>query len=172
MAKLDPGNTGGGGDGGGGDETTVETDPDSLYSESFKALAPDWFTDNAANLKAFATDPVGAVIGAVLTQLFIGIETIVEAFIEALLSIFDSFAFIPTTASELLLDGGGYVARIVFEGMIALNDELIAGAEATGPLAPLVGIVFIVAEVIAVLWFAELLLKIIIDAIPGGGGLI
>lgn len=171
MAELDAGSGGGGDGGGGSDDVTVESG-DNLYSDSFEVLAPDWFTSNAANLKAFATNPVGAVIGAILTQLFIGIETIVEAFIEALLSIFDSFAFIPTTATELLGEAGASLAILVFEGLMGLNDQLIAAAEATGPFAPLVGILFVIGEVILVLWLGELLLKIIIDAIPGGGALI
>lgn len=170
MAELDTGSSGGDGT---SDSDDGSTDPTSVDSTAaFFELAPEWLSSNAQALKVFLVSPVGFVIGALLSEFLNGVEVIVEEFLDAILSIFDAIAFIPESTASLLIDAGSVLSVRLFEAIIGVNTQVLTAAEAAGPLSGVVVTVWVVGELLVTLWVGVTLLKIAIDAVPGGGGLL
>lgn len=161
--------------GGGGttDSTDSTTSTDSTSrSISFEAIAPAWLADNLQALRVFLSNPLGYIAGAGLAFGLAGLESITEAVLAAVFSVFDAVTFVLTLNGGAVLDLGGDLSSIVLNGIVSANDVLLGAAQATGPFAPIVGTAILVVEAILALWLLEQAVRVIIDIVPGLGGLI
>ena len=137
-------------------------------------------------LSAFASNPRNFILGAVLTSILEGVFGVVTTLVDAvLLALGGSRPFeyspaeaqwgladVPPLIADYLTDSGSTVGGAVLDAVQALNDPLFNAAGAAGPFGPVLAAAIVAAEVIALLWIGERIIRVLIDAIPGGGGLL
>lgn len=160
-----------------GDQLTDDAEEESSNSiPSFSEFAPD-------AVVAFANNPRNFVLGAVLTALLEGLFSVVTTLLEAIQLVFvgDSItttegawgiADIPLGVAELLAGVGGEAGETVIGAIAAANDPLFTAAQTAGPLAPVLVVGVIVIEVLVLLFVGDRLLRVILDIVPGAGGLL
>jgi len=170
MATRDTGSSGGGDSDSG--STTDSTTTDSQVNDAvLSGLGLGWLAEYDDVLKAFGKRPVQFVAGAIFTLLLNGVESIVESLLGAVLALGDAVAAVPTLSAEVLTSGGAALGTVILDTIRLVNEPLLTAAQAAGPLAPVIGAAIIVAEIVAVIVVARAALRIILDLIPGIGGL-
>lgn len=165
MAQLDSG----GSDGSTSDDGTTDTTSNSFALQS---LGLGWIAQYEDVLRAFGKRPVQFVAGAIFTLLLDGVEEMMTAILTAILALGDSVASVPTLVASVLTDAGSTVGMSIIETIRLVNEPLLAAAQATGPFAPLVGTAIVAGEVIVVVWVGQLTVRVLLDTIPGLGGLV
>lgn len=118
---------------------------------------PGWLTDLQSvsdTLVKFAKNPIGFILGAVLTYLLAGVEAVVTAFGDAIMFVFEGdtvgstegmlgLADAPRIGADLITDAGSLAGSLITGSLSGLFTTLEAAARAAGPAAPLViGIAF------------------------------
>jgi len=162
--------------------------PNSGDSGGFNlsALVPDGmsFKEVAQVLKSLSKNPAGFVLGAVLTTVLAGVETIVEGFIDGILFLALGEDYVLSTTGKLgvadlplyivdLLGGAGSVITTAIVAAVReFNRSAVAFATAAGPLSPLLYAAILALSVVAVAWTLRTALSLLADAIPGLQGLI
>lgn len=169
MAELD---RGGGGGGGGTTDSDTTTDTTSGASLTLQGLGIGWVAEYESVLSGFGKRPVQFVAGAIFTLLLSGIEEMVTALLAAVIALGDAVASIPTLVSSVLTDAGSATGLTIIETIRVVNEPLLTAAQATGPLAPIVATAIVAGEVIAIVWVGQLTIRVLLDVIPGLGGLV
>ena len=137
-------------------------------------------------LQSFLDNPRNFILGAVLTSILEGVFSIVSTILDALLLAFGGsqpfsyspyedqwgLADVPPLAADYVIESGDVAGTAIFDAIRSLNDPLFNAAGAAGPFGPVLVAAIVAAEVIALLWIGERVLRVIIDVIPGGGGLV
>jgi hypothetical protein len=147
---------------------------------------PGWITDIRGVLEAFGRSPAGFIVGAVLSVILGGIETILTALLDAIILVFLGsdpgrfaapnetlgLADIPAFAAGVLIDGTEPVGDAAFATIETLIGAAADVAASAGPAAPIVvaAIIGVVAIVGAVT--IRTVIDVVGDAVPGLGGLI
>lgn len=131
-------------------------------------------------LQAFADNPQGFVLGVVLGTLLSVLEGGVELLLRAITLVFEGssvgdtegllgLADIPRLAAAVLTDAGRG-AGLALSGTVAGITRTVEGLAATGgPFAPALVVLIYVVLLGLVAAGAILLLRIVLDTIPGGG---
>jgi len=173
AGELDSGGGGGGGDddSGGGDGST-DSGGDTGGTGSV--------------LTSFATNPRKFILGAVLTTILEGVFSIFSEGISVLQLLFLGSAPATSSAGEevwgiadiiagvfrVLGDAGLEGGAVIIRTVQSVNDPLYELAGVAGPAAPLIIAVFVSVEVVVVLIALESAVKVLLDVVPGLGGLV
>lgn len=148
------------------------------------SVAPDWLTDYAGVFKAFGSNPVGFILGAVLSTILGGIQTLVSALIDAILFLALGsdytisatgtlgIADIPVFAVSLVTGSAGTVVGALTSTIRELNRAAVGIATAAGPLSPVIYAAILAAAMIALAWALRTLIAVIADAVPGLQGVL
>lgn len=92
-------------------------------------------------IRKFAIAPVSFILGALFDVFIGGLETVVEAFIDAITSVFEAVASIPESAESLLLDAGGGIGDVILDVLNGMFSTFIEAFSAAGPGAPILAAV-------------------------------
>ena len=137
-----------------------------------------------AELQAFASSPLGFLLGLILTPLVDGVEGVVSEILWAINYIFYGHSRsstigdiglvdVPVVLANTVIDGGSAIGTPILDGAIAPGVQLmIEFFNWTGP-AGLLGAAIVFAIVVVV--YATGLrtaVEIVLDFIPGGGAFI
>lgn len=131
-----------------------------------------FLSGNTGVLSSFVTNPRRFIIGAVLTTILDGLFNITAVAIEGIQIGLGALASIPTRVADALTGAGATIGTDIFQVVVNLNDPLFSAADTAGPLAPVLVAIVIVAETAIVLVVGERLIRVLVDVIPGGGGLL
>lgn len=137
-------------------------------------------------LSAFAGNPRRFILGAVLTTILDGLFNIGTVIIDGLLLGLGGsqpFGFseteatwgladVPFLAANALTGAGSTIGTDIVQALLGLNEPLFSAAETAGPLAPVLVVTVVVVETGLVLFVGSRIVRIAIDVVPGGGGLI
>lgn len=180
SGELDAGSGGSTDDGtSGGDGGTITDGADA-----FSAIAPSWLETNSDILRSFLTSPVAFILGAIISTLVGGIETITTAVLDSVSFVFFGADGAPSFGTGNgaigIVDIPGYFAGLFIEtarplglaiiDVAALPLEVATDlAQGAGPLAPILVAAAGVLYFLAALWVLRTVVRILIDAIPGGG---
>lgn len=185
----DDGSTGDGGstDDGSTDDSTSDGGTGSGggggFSVAWGAIAPDFLTENGGVLRAFANNPQGFILGAVLTTVLEAVTGVVTTIVDQLVLLvggsqptrFDApgeqlgLADVPVAIASTLTGAGSFGGQAILDGIEAFNATLFDAAAAAGPFAPLVVIVIASVEAIVVIVVLRRLAFIIADLLQLGG---
>lgn len=135
-------------------------------------------------LKAFASSPLGFILGLILTPLLNGVESVVARIIWAINLIFlgearsstegaFGLADVPVVIANTLIEGGSAIGKPILDGVIAPGVQLVIEFfNWTGP-AELLGAAIVFALVVVTYSSAiRTAVEIALDFIPGGGAFI
>lgn len=168
MPRLDPGDDG---------DTTTDSTTDSTDGTSgaattaLEGLGIGWIATYDDVLKGFGKRPIQFIGGAMLTLLLNGFEQLTVSLLDAVLAVGDSVASVPTLTASVLTDAGSSTGLLIIDLIRAVNEPLLTAAQAAGPLAPVVGTAIVAGELVVVVWVGQLLVSVLLDIIPGLGGL-
>ena len=137
-------------------------------------------------LSAFAGNPRRFILGAVLTTILDGLFNIGTVIIDGLLLGLGGsqpFGFseteatwgladVPFLVANTLTGAGSTIGTDIVQALLGLNEPLFSAAETAGPLAPVLVVTVVVVEAAIVLLIGERAIRVVIDVIPGGGGLV
>ena len=156
----------------------------SEATPSLGDVAPEWLSDNLEVLEEFLQSPAGFILGAVLSQIFGGIETLFEAFLDGL------FVIVLGSDGELSAEGALGIADMPVFGATLISaaytrignaavgisetitSVLVDIAALGGPLSPIIFAAEAGLLIAASVWFLRTLISIVADAIPGVQGLV
>jgi hypothetical protein len=158
------GDSGGGGSGGGG------ASDGALWS-------------SVDVLTAFANNPRGFVVGAVLTTLLEAVTGAVTTVVDAIVRLVGGsqptafaapgetlgLADLPVAFAQTLTSAGGFGGRAIINGIESFNGTIFEAAAAAGPFAPLVIIVVASIEAIAVILVLRRIVFVAADLLQLGG---
>lgn len=166
----------GGGSGGGG---LSDWDPD------WSAVAPNWLQEESivTTLKRFGRNPSAFVLGAVLSSILGGVEAVFVAILDSIQFVFvgDSASTtegalgivdIPMYIGSLLTSSGRTVGTAFLDSVGLVVSTMADTALSFGMLSPFVLAAEMGLVIVVLYYLGKTLLKIAIDAIPGGGGLL
>jgi hypothetical protein len=123
-------------------------------------------------LSTFASNPRRFIIGAVLTTIVNGLFDIAAVAIQGIQIATDALASVPTQVADTLTDAGATIGTDIYQLVVTFNDPLFNAADTAGPLAPVLVALVVVTETAIVLVIGERAIRVVIDVIPGGGGLV
>ncbi|WP_256948566.1 hypothetical protein [Halorubrum ezzemoulense] len=195
MANTFPSGGGGGpaGDDGASDTADDGSTDDSVsdggtgggggFSVAWGAIAPDFLTENGGVFRAFANNPRGFVVGAVLTTILEAVTGVVTTIVDQLVLLvggsqptrFDApgeqlgLADVPVSIASTLTGAGSFGGQALLDGIEAFNATLFDAAAAAGPFAPLVIIAIASAEAVVVIVVLRRLVYIAADLLQLGG---
>lgn len=106
-------------------------------------------------LDRFLAAPAAFIVGAVLDVLIGGFETVVEAFIDAIVSVGEAFAAVPRSAQAILLDAGGGAGSIILTALNGMFRVLTTAIEAAGPGAPIIAAAVVALTILAAAYTAR-----------------
>lgn len=116
-------------------------------------------------LYKLGTKPVAFILGALLSVALGGIETIVESFLQAILTVFDSIVFVATSTVSVLGDAGASVGDLVLGALTAFFGTVESAVSAMGPGAPLVAAVIVAGVVIVGAYALRFAWTLLVDSI-------
>lgn len=164
--------------------TTSGSDSGSSGGGGGGGLSADWVTDYADIFKEFGKRPAGFILGAVLSEILGGIESIVTVLLNAIRLIFLGsdgrissvgtlgIADMPVYAASLLVRTGTVVGDAILDVVGTVLTTLVEIAASSGALAPVVLSAEIAVVLVATAWVARTGLQVAADFIPGLGGLL
>ena len=165
--------------------TTTDDDGGGGFSVGLDDVGLGFLSGNLSVLRTFVTNPRRFVIGAVATAILEGLFDAVTALIDAVLFIFggskpfqfdptESFglADIPILIATTAADAGGNAGDAILGAIGTLNSQLFGLAETAGPAAPVITAAVIAAEIAVVAFVGARTVRVILDLVPGGGGLV
>ena len=134
-------------------------------------------------LTAFANNPRGFVVGAVLTTLLEAVTGAVTTVVDAIVRLVGGsqptafaapgdtlgLADLPVAFAQTLTSAGGFGGRAIINGIESFNGTIFEAAAAAGPFAPLVIIVVASAEAIAVILVLRRIVFVAADLLQLGG---
>jgi hypothetical protein len=134
-------------------------------------------------LTAFANNPRGFVVGAVLTTLLEAVTGAVTTVVDAIVRLVGGsqptafaapgetlgLADLPVAFAQTLTSAGGFGGRAIINGIESFNGTIFEAAAAAGPFAPLVVIVVASAEAIAVILVLRRIVSVAADLLQLGG---
>lgn len=192
----------GGRQGGGGDDSTTDTtsDSSSSYEGDNQTSDGDGFElpEPLKNLKSiapilteFGNNPVGFVLGAILSTFLGGVQTLIEALIDGLLVLAVGSDGVPSATGTLGVADipvflasklGGGVASVftgigangsgVFNAIRTFNRTAVEIATAAGPLSAILYSAIVAATIIVVAWLLRTAIGVVADAVPGLEGIL
>jgi len=160
-----------GGSGGGASDNTTSTTSD-VNEAALRGLGLGWLAAYEDVLRGFGRRPIQFIAGAILTIVLGGAETILLALLGAVRALGDAVAALPLTAAGVLTDSGGAVGSALLSSISGINGALLNAVQLAGPAAPAVAAAIIVVEVAVAVVLLRTLARVVIDLIPGGGGLL
>ncbi|WP_241990655.1 hypothetical protein [Halorubrum sp. CGM5_25_10-8B] len=195
MANTFPSGGGGGpaGDDGASDTADDGSTDDSTsdggtgggggFSVAWGAIAPDFLTENGGVFRAFANNPRGFVVGAVLTTILEAVTGVVTTIVDQLVLLvggsqptrFDApgeqlgLADVPVAIASTLTGVGSFGGQVLLDGIEAFNATLFDAAVAAGPFAPLVIIAIASVEAVVVIVVLRRLVYVAADLLQLGG---
>ena len=141
---------------------------------------PDWWS----TVSTFGKSPVGFILGAVLGTALDGLQTVWETLVTAVFAVFVGeeagstegtwgLVDIPIVTLGLVMDAGSIVAS----STVSFLTETVVGSVVDfallfGPLSPLILTIEAALAIAVVFVVFRTLVRVGIDALPGGGGLL
>lgn len=138
-------------------------------------------------LSTFIDNPRNFVLGAVLSALLEGLFGIMTAILDGIIvilagtqpAVFDGateerigIADLPVAIANAFFSGARPAGEAILSVIESFNQPIFDLAGSAGVAGPPIIAVVVVAEIIAVVLLVERIVFILIDAIPGGGGLL
>lgn len=154
------------------DSDGTDTTIDGSEYLALESLGIGWLADVGGVLRAFGKRPIQFVAGAIFTLFLNGVEEMITALLRAISTLGDSAASVPTLMASVLTDAGSAAGMAIIESIRLVNEPLLAAAQAAGPLAPIVGTAIVAGELVVVVWVGQLLVRVLLDIVPGLGGLV
>lgn len=177
MGILDPIFGGGGGD----DSTTDNTSTDDTSSGGSSSGGSRFELPRV--LKTFSNNPRRFILGAFLATIVEGVFDVVEIVLDTLLLVLAGsepttfnapgeqlgIADIPVAVADALGGAGATAGGAIIAGIESLNEPIFSLAGALGPFAPIVLVVIVGLETIAVLWVLQRAVYVAADLLQLGG---
>lgn len=110
-------------------------------------------------LVKFAKNPSGIIVGVIIAWLLDVLETIVLAVLDSIIFVFEGstvgstagkwgLADVPRYLFGLILDMGDTAGTTILDAITGINQPILEAVAMTGPVAPVLGAVIIVAEIV------------------------
>jgi len=149
-------------------------------------IAPKWVKDlgnYSGFLIKFAKNPVAFILGTVLTVILGGIEAIVRSVVEGIWVLFVGsdpsstdgtvgLIDIPILAADYVVSSGEFIGSPIVSWVETMSSGAVDFALEFGYLAPLVITVEAAVVILLIYLTVRTLLRVAVDVIPGGGGLL
>lgn len=169
--------------GSGGDtETTTLT---------LDALGIGWISDLegvVGTLQEFGQSPTGFILGAVLSELLGGIESIIETFLNSFQAVIlgsdgvlsaeipadgtFGVADVPLIVTSALGSAGSSAVKPIVSVADTLSTEAAEIASMAGPLSPVIYAGMVGLLIAALVWLLRTTISVIADAVPGLQGIV
>lgn len=146
-----------------GDSTSDDTSGDSTTIVNGPLLTlPDVNWDV---LKSFSTSPVSFILGAILSVFLGGLEAVIEAFLDAILAVWEAVTFIPETGAAILRGTFGAAGDMVLGALSGVFETLAMAAAVAGPGAPLVLGGAVAVSIVASAYALQFAWTLLVDSI-------
>lgn len=135
--------------------------------------APSWVTGGKSSLREFLNDPKGFVVSLVLTWFITNVIVRPTAWFVAYVdwAVETAMGTVESSVKLSLSQAGGTLVQSVLGTIRGVNRPIENALMQAGLGAPLATTVILVVEAVIVTTILVLLVRIVLDAIPGGGAL-
>lgn len=117
------------------------------------------------SIRKFATAPVSFILGALLSVLVGGIETVIAAFLRAFGALANAFVAVPRSAARILQQAGGSTGDTLLSAITGVLGTFEGAAASAGPLAPLLAGVALALTIVVAAYAARFAWTLLVDSI-------